>query len=207
MSNYCLECSKKGLDCCREAHAKFLTLKDAQRIADHLGSEISSFARYAGLSYKDHEEYIYIHKHRSYYYDVTLRDDLLLQLKDKSDGSCMFQEEDGRCAIYEARPMICRTYPFWLSEEGEVIFDWCSSDCPIVCAVTGNEEPENIGKLDDPTGSCRTRALKHIGQTRTSMRPLLDQMMSEIEDYKANIDSFVEEHRLARSVNRMHAVR
>lgn len=207
MSSYCLECSKSGLDCCREAHAKFLTLKDALRIAEFLGEDINTFARYTGLKDEDREEYIYIHKHRSYYYDVTLRDDRLLQLKDKRDGSCMFQQADGRCAIYEVRPLICRTYPFWLSEDGEVIFDWCSSDCPIICAVTGNDDPENMLKLEDPTGECTTKALRHINQTRKSIRPVLDQMMKEIDDYKAHVDAFVEKHHISRVEDRMPAVR
>lgn len=136
MSNYCLECSKRGLDCCREAHAKFLTLKDARRIADFLGEEIDSFALYGDLNEKDKEEYIYIHRHQSYYYDLTMRDGKLLQLREKSDGSCFFQAGDGRCRIYPVRPLICRTYPFWLADDGELIFDGCSSDCRIVPALS-----------------------------------------------------------------------
>ncbi len=194
MSNYCLECSKQGLDCCRESHAKFLTLKDAQRIADFLGKEIDSFALYGGLNEKDKEEYIYIHKHQSYYYDLTLRDGNLLQLREKSDGSCFFQAEDGQCRIYTVRPLICRTYPFWLSDKGEVIFDGCSSDCRIVCAITGNEDLEDVTKLEDRDGSSRSRALTYIGQSRESMKTVLVQMMNEIEDYKSHIDSFVRDN-------------
>ncbi|OPY27152.1 MAG: Flagellin N-methylase [Methanocella sp. PtaU1.Bin125] len=39
-------------------------------------------------------------------------------LRKKPDGDCIFLE-DGRCGIYEARPFICRTYPFYL-DEGEI---------------------------------------------------------------------------------------
>ena len=194
MSNYCLECSKRGLDCCREAHAKFLTLKDARRIADFLGEEIDSFALYGDLNEKDKEEYIYIHRHQSYYYDLTMRDGKLLQLREKSDGSCFFQAGDGRCRIYPVRPLICRTYPFWLADDGELIFDGCSSDCRIVCAMTGNDDPEDVTKLEDPDGSCRTRALGYIGQSREEMTAVLEQMMDEIEDYRLNIDSFVKDN-------------
>jgi len=195
---YCLECSKKGLDCCREAHAKFLTLKDAQRISEFLNVEINRFALYGELHDKDKEEYIFIHKHQSYYYDLTLRDGRLLQLTDKRDGSCFFQEENGYCRIYQARPLICRTYPFWLSDSGEVIFDGCSSDCPIVCDVTGNNEPEDVTKLEDEDGSCRSAVLDYIGHTDASMMALLGQMMDEIEDYKMNIDTFLAEHKISR---------
>lgn len=194
MSNYCLECSKRGLDCCREAHAKFLTLKDARRIADFLGEEIDSFALYGDLNEKDKEEYIYIHRHQSYYYDLTMRDGKLLQLREKSDGSCFFQAGDGRCRIYPVRPLICRTYPFWLADDGELIFDGCSSDCRIVCAMTGNDDPEDVTKLADPDGIFRKSALAYIGQSRESMTAVLEQMLDEIEDYRLHVDSFVKDN-------------
>jgi Fe-S-cluster containining protein len=196
MSSYCLECSKLGQDCCRESHAKFLTLGDAARIADFLNDEIKSFALYGELNYKDKEEYIYIHKHQSYYYDLTLEDNRLLQLKEKKDGSCFFQEDDGRCRIYPARPLICRTYPFWLLDDREVIFDGCSADCRIVCAITGNDDFEDVTKLEDKGGTGRSKALEYIGHTRSSIKELLGQMMSEIKDYRMNIHTFVRENRI-----------
>jgi Fe-S-cluster containining protein len=191
MSKYCLECSKEGKDCCREAHAKFVTLKDARRIAKFLNEDINSFIVYGGLRKEDKEEYIYIHRHQNYYYDLTANDGKLLQLKDKSDGSCMFQEQDGCCRIYPARLLICRTYPFWYSDEKDVIFDGCSSDCPIVCAVTGNDDPDDVTKLADDEGSHLRLALEYIGHSATSIRGILDQMMDEIEDYRSNINTFV----------------
>jgi Fe-S-cluster containining protein len=39
-------------------------------------------------------------------------------LRKKPDGDCIFLES-GRCRIYESRPHICRTYPFYL-DEGKV---------------------------------------------------------------------------------------
>ncbi len=196
MSMYCLECSKEGKDCCREAHAKFTTLGDSRRIADYLKTEINSYVVYGGLRKEDKEEYIYIHKHQNYYYDLTLKDGRLLQLKDKSDGSCIFQLDDGCCRIYAARPLICRTYPFWYSDDKLVTFDGCSSDCPIVCAVTGNDDPEDVSKLPDREGSRLKSAMEYIGHTPATIRGTLDQMMDEIEDYKHNIERFVRENRI-----------
>lgn len=196
MSYTCLECARQGRDCCREAHAKFLTLKDAVRIAGFLGESVNTFAVYDFLKDKDREEYIYINRHQDYYYDLALRDERLLQIRQKSDGSCIFQETTGPCRIYPARPLICRTYPFWLSTGGEIIFDGCSSDCPIVCDVTGNDGPEDIAKLSDRTGSARACALERVGYSRGDMKKFLDQMMSEIEDYRVNVDAFIAENRI-----------
>lgn len=36
-------------------------------------------------------------------------------LRKKPDGDCIFLE-NGRCTIYDSRPFICRTYPFYLEE-------------------------------------------------------------------------------------------
>jgi uncharacterized protein len=41
----------------------------------------------------------------------------------KEGGSCRFYE-DGRCSVYRARPMLCRTYPFYL-DNGELMCSEC----------------------------------------------------------------------------------
>ncbi|OHD63356.1 MAG: hypothetical protein A2176_00165 [Spirochaetes bacterium RBG_13_51_14] len=197
MSSYCLACSKLGQDCCREAHAKFITLGDARRVADYLGADINSFAVYGELKDEDREEYIYINRHQNYYYDLTRRDGRLLQLKDKSDGSCMFQEEDGCCRIYPSRPLICRTYPFWYSDDFDILFDPCGSDCRIVCAVTGNDNPEDVTKLDDAGGSRRAQAMAYIGHTDESIKELLGTMKDEIADYEAHVELFVRNNNIS----------
>ena len=87
-----------------------------------------------------------------------------------------------------------RTYPFWLADDGELIFDGCSSDCRIVCAMTGNDDPEDVTKLADPDGIFRKSALAYIGQSRESMTAVLEQMLDEIEDYRLHVDSFVKDN-------------
>lgn len=43
---------------------------------------------------------------------VTTRVGFLTSLLEKANYDCIFLRE-GFCAVYEARPMQCRTYPFW----------------------------------------------------------------------------------------------
>ena len=31
----------------------------------------------------------------------------------EADGRCVFLQSDGSCRVYAARPLQCRTYPFW----------------------------------------------------------------------------------------------
>jgi hypothetical protein len=53
-------------------------------------------------------------------------------LRKKPGGDCVFLE-DGRCTIYEARPWICRTYPFYLDED-----------------LVGHGECDGLGKGERP---------------------------------------------------------
>ena len=43
----------------------------------------------------------------------TCTDEIGLTLKERDDGSCVFYENG--CAVYDARPKQCRTWPFWHS--------------------------------------------------------------------------------------------
>lgn len=46
-------------------------------------------------------------------------------LQTKTDGSCIFLE-NGKCKVYEDRPLICRLYPYMLHREEDEFgkFDW-----------------------------------------------------------------------------------
>lgn len=110
----CFSCSKCGL-CCGDTEAKvrhvLLLKSDAERIAAEAKREIVTFA--SEISEK--VPYVYeMHKDPS--------------------GKCVFLQENC-CTIYEARPLICRFYPFELSgdEKGNYSFrvtDECSGVCP-----------------------------------------------------------------------------
>ncbi|MEJ2566262.1 MAG: YkgJ family cysteine cluster protein [Gammaproteobacteria bacterium] len=48
---------------------------------------------------------------RRHYLRHTPRDELVVN--NQGGGSCVFLDQDNRCRIYAARPVQCRTYPFW----------------------------------------------------------------------------------------------
>lgn len=54
----------------------------------------------------------------------------LLRLKSRENGDCVFLA-DNRCCIYPARPLQCRTYPFW-PENLKSPYRWrlAARDCP-----------------------------------------------------------------------------
>ncbi|HET6455790.1 MAG TPA: YkgJ family cysteine cluster protein [Armatimonadota bacterium] len=41
----------------------------------------------------------------------------------KDDGFCVFLEEDRRCSIYDERPGLCRSFPFFLEDDGSIDID------------------------------------------------------------------------------------
>jgi Fe-S-cluster containining protein len=56
----------------------------------------------------------------------------------KDGGSCRFYQ-NGRCSVYHARPMLCRTYPFYL-DNGELMCSECRG-------LGGKIESEDADKL------------------------------------------------------------
>ena len=100
MSELCFECTQCG-DCCRVrdgyAHV-YLNEEEQQRLADHLKIPIAEFLwRYTVLDELGWTE---------------------LQFREKH---CPFLDSDSnRCTVHEARPLQCRTFPFWRGfvEEG-----------------------------------------------------------------------------------------
>jgi Fe-S-cluster containining protein len=53
-----------------------------------------------------------------------------VSLTEKPNLDCVFWESGG-CAVYEARPLQCRSFPFWSSQLG-TREDWegCAARCP-----------------------------------------------------------------------------
>ncbi|MBN2617671.1 MAG: YkgJ family cysteine cluster protein [Spirochaetales bacterium] len=85
----CQRCS----GCCRhEAGYVFLSQVDIDRMADHLGMQPAKFI-------KKHCRVINISGFKR------------LSLNEKANFDCAFW--DNGCTVYEARPLQCRSYPFW----------------------------------------------------------------------------------------------
>ncbi|MDR1363869.1 MAG: YkgJ family cysteine cluster protein [Spirochaetaceae bacterium] len=83
---------------------------------------------------------------------VEWSDGARLSLKEKSSLDCIFWK-DG-CLIYEARPIQCRTYPFWDSMlESEETWLSASACCPGVGSgeVVSKDAIESRAELDRST--------------------------------------------------------
>ena len=47
----------------------------------------------------------------------------------KREGRCVFLDEEG-CRVYEARPLLCRMYPFYVERRGDVYVIGVDTGCP-----------------------------------------------------------------------------
>lgn len=104
----CTRCSA----CCRfDPGYVFLSQKDLSTLADHFRMDYSEFQRL-------YCRWIPMGNHREQ-----------LSLRELSNYDCIFWK-DG-CTVYEARPLQCRTFPFWdsivLSSRA---WEAASKDCP-----------------------------------------------------------------------------
>ena len=80
--------------CCRGEGYVYVSNKEASEIANYLNITLEEFlGKYT--KFNDKGKRILIDKH------------------DKVQ--CIFLRDDYKCAIYEVRPIQCKTYPFWTS--------------------------------------------------------------------------------------------
>ena len=87
----CTGCSK----CCKVKGTVTATNEEVDAMAKVAGIPLDEFSQLHVL--RNDEEYASLRSRRGF------------------DGSetCTLLGEDGRCTVYDARPLQCRTYPFW----------------------------------------------------------------------------------------------
>jgi hypothetical protein len=101
----CTRCGK----CCRDRDEPtfvFVEEDDILALSEHLGLSVKRFiSRYCAW---DEDGYI-----------LT-----------KKPGACIFWSEEVGCEVYEARPVQCRTWPFWASNLREENWEEAADFCP-----------------------------------------------------------------------------
>jgi Fe-S-cluster containining protein len=94
------QCTRCG-NCCTGAPGYvWVRADEVARLAQHLGMERQAFSRR------------YVRRVGNRY-----------SLIEKPGGDCIFWSKEAGCTVYEARPIQCRTWPFW-PENVETKEDW-----------------------------------------------------------------------------------
>ncbi len=116
----CTRCSR----CCRHTPGYvFLSEPDIARLSRHLGVSAEEFRR-------------------AYCRKVPLGIVTRISLTEKSNLDCVLWEKDG-CSAYSARPLQCRSFPFWSScLAGKEEWEKTAGSCPGIGEgpVHGREE-------------------------------------------------------------------
>ena len=95
-----------------------MNVKDRDRRILLLKSEVEEISAFTGLSPETFCKKTTEELFEPYEYEIV-----------KVNGKCFFLSE-GRCTIYEKRPLVCRFYPFWLEKEGDTWVFGVDEDCP-----------------------------------------------------------------------------
>ncbi len=128
----------------------FVSLSDAARIRKKTGKDYSYFLDYSKLP----KNVVAILKNgdpaeESRLRYSQLRSNRLLRMK-KKDSRCVFF--NGKCSIYQARPNICRIYPFWAVKltngKLKVITRDAVPRCKIAKAICKNDVEDILTKKE-----------------------------------------------------------
>ena len=177
MSEVCIQCSRlKGYGgCCRvpasARDAQFpITLADTQKIQDHTGKSLSEFIEI--------DKVVPAIESGFYKLSPLLKDQIVdgyrIKLKLREDGNCVFLEDGKGCTLGENRPLVCKLFPFWPDENGNLspklgsnclAKDLADSNKSDILSMLGQKGKELLDATKD--------LKKNIKEHQKKMRPLL----------------------------------
>lgn len=101
-------CTKCGLCCTGAPGYVWVSIEEIERLARFRNQSVDDFSK-------------------QFVRQVGTR----LSLIEKPGGDCIFWEKEAGCTVYSARPVQCRTWPFWPENvETEEDWDHVRSVCP-----------------------------------------------------------------------------
>ena len=178
-SHYCANC--KNNCCVHENGGTFVTIKEAERIAEAMGmpiDDVCTFAEDNGL--KDDSDHLnYFNLQVSYngkILPLAYKKHVLILKKKQGRWECPFLGENG-CRIPELRPTYCHIFPFWFK-----VVKGSISIFPMN-APTKSMENCMIRKahFNDRT---HERILGEIGETKPGLLKMLHAYLEEIRQYQ-----------------------
>ncbi|MFA6427177.1 MAG: YkgJ family cysteine cluster protein [Candidatus Magasanikbacteria bacterium] len=118
--NKCLECKKINKVSCCEGWLKFpLMIEDINTITS-LGYQIQDFV-IAG-EYKLES----MHDDEAWWKNSLIKigkNFFKTNIKKNKNGDCIFLSDGHGCTLRDNRPLVCKIYPFWVDEKGEVVYE------------------------------------------------------------------------------------
>ena len=179
MENTCITCHKQGKGCCffkvaSESQQIGLFLDDIEIIEKHINKNMDYFIEIDRVSDKFLNDLL----STSYpLFDKIFFRNIRYKLK-TIEERCIFLNEDGCELPIGVRPLFCRVYPFWPSQDFKNIYVLPSSDCLAQEKSTINWEIVN----------------RHFGYSKNYLNDLFQQMKEYCENHltkSGNSNDFV----------------
>ena len=115
-------CKRCGKCCCGQGGI-VISPKDAMRLADHLGLSVDEML--CAHAYRQQEKYF---------------------LRSGEDGNCTFFKQATGCEIHQARPDICRAWPFFRGNlMDKTSYEMAGQDCLGITPDTNHAEFARLG--------------------------------------------------------------
>jgi len=111
----CTACGK----CCRGPGVVYFTAEDLENIREALKLSDAKWERLHTRLVQKRKNGLFLHQ---------------------TAKACALLGKDGKCTVYEVRPLQCRTFPFWTSNfESRESYEWLKDFCPGVKKGDGEE--------------------------------------------------------------------
>ena len=193
----CARCARHTRTCCQDTEIH-VTLGDMRRIAPYTdGVEVSEFRAPSHPVYDQNREDPVWHQH-------VFRDDGTRRvLKQQPGGDCVFLGTQGCRLPAQARPLVCRLYPFDYAVDG--IHDQLASGCPVELLRPGQQLLQVLSMDIEEARGLHAQLYREIRESdegygphpadRTARRSALSLSSSAPESASATEESRLHENR------------
>ena len=118
----CIECSKNQITCCTLGVP--ITISDIDKIVS-LGYKLEDFAEpgeWDDEELEGNEDWWEnsVTEVGGVKYKIHLKE---ANDEDEDDERCIFLRDGEGCVLGENRPSLCKLYPFWVEEDGKLVYD------------------------------------------------------------------------------------
>jgi Fe-S-cluster containining protein len=152
----CVRCARHQQTCCQDSDIH-VSLADVRRIAAASGRDhFTEFRQPAYAVYDQRTEDPFWYTH------VFRQDGMRRVLKQRPDGDCGFLGQQGCTLPTDARPLVCRLYPYDYNAEG--ILERPASGCPVELLLPGQKLLEELQMSAEHAEQLRNQLYQEIAE-------------------------------------------
>jgi len=165
---FCARCARHTTTCCQQTDI-YVTPGDVERIAAHTGGR-------GFYEFRAPEDPVYLRQDDDPIWPQLVfkqPDGTRRVLRQEPNGDCTFLGSLGCRLPADARPLICRLYPFDFNEQG--ILPVLAKGCPVELLVPGHTVLQTLEMNENEAELCRRQLYAELPLERTA------------DDYRADV--------------------